>query len=217
MKRNWEFRLPEGDMYSALFLGTTSKSRPHIFRNACTARQFALSGNNICSTSYGWYNFTSCGHGSWAEKWSSFLYLQDYMNFGPSYCVGVLTSNFKLTYLQVLKLMILSIIQKAFQFQGITIYNTTIGTPETSKLLTTVIHGCQKWSHVMCVRKLTEPRAVHECRTMIKLEMVSVRYQSLNIRGAGGQGTACFLIRSPVLFKASNSKVWSSRSVIRQN
>jgi len=129
------------------------------------------------------------------------------MNFGPSYCVGVLTSNFKLTYLQVLKLMILSIIQKAFQFQGITIYNTTIGTPETSKLLTTVIHGCQKWSHVMCVRKLTEPRAVHECRTMIKLEMVSVRYQSLNIRGAGGQGTACFLIRSPVLFKASNSKV----------
>jgi hypothetical protein len=68
IKCNWEFRLPEGDMYSALFLGTTSKSKPHIFRNACTARQFALSGNNICSTSYGWYNFTSCGHGSWAEK-----------------------------------------------------------------------------------------------------------------------------------------------------
>jgi len=129
------------------------------------------------------------------------------MNSGPTYCVGDLASNFKLTYLQVLKSMILSIIQKAFQFRAITIHNTTIGTPDTSKLLTTVIHGCQKWSQVKCVRKLTAARPVHECRTMNKLETVGVTYHSLNIRRAGGQGMACFLIRSPVLFKASNSNV----------
>jgi hypothetical protein len=148
-------------MYSALFLGTTSKSRPHIFRNACTARQFALSGNNICSTSYGWYNFTSCGHGSWAEKRWAFVYLQDYINSGPTFCVRDFANNFKFTYLQVLESMILSIIQKAFQVRARTIYNTTIGTPETSTMLSTVIHSCKKWSDVNCVRNVTEARAVH--------------------------------------------------------
>jgi hypothetical protein len=129
------------------------------------------------------------------------------MNSGPIYCVGDLAINFKLTYLQVLKSMILSIIQKAFQFRAKTIYNRTIGTPATSKFLTTVIHGCQKWSRGKCVRKLMEARTVHECSTRIKLEMVSVTYQSLNIRSAGGQSMACLLIRSLFLFKASNSKV----------
>jgi len=117
------------------------------------------------------------------------------MKSGPTYCVGDLANNFKLTYLQVLKSMILSIIQKAFQFLVTTIYNTTIGTPGTSKLLTTVIHGCQKWSQVKCVRKLMEARTVLVRRTTIKLEMVSVMYQWLNIRRAGGQGMPCFLIR----------------------
>lgn len=213
IKLNWELRLPEGDMYSALFLGTTSKSRSHIFRNACTARQFALSGNNICSTSYGWYNFTSCGQGSWAEKRYSSLYFQDYMNSGPTYYVWDFASNFNLTYLQVLKTMIPSIIPTAFQFCAITTYNTTIGTPDTSTLLSPVIHSCQKLSNVKCVRKLVEARAVQECRKIIKLEMVCVRYQSLNIGSNEDQGMACFLIRNPVLFKASNSKVWTSRSV----
>jgi len=92
------------------------------------------------------------------------------MNSDPTYCVGDLAHNLKLTYLQVLKSMILSIILKAFQFRAMTIYNTTIGTNETSNCLTTVIHGCQKWSQVKCVRKLTEARVVHEYRTMIKFQ-----------------------------------------------
>jgi hypothetical protein len=56
--------LPDGDMASAFARGSTWKSKLHIFRKAWTARQFALSGSKICSTSYGWNSLTSLGHGS---------------------------------------------------------------------------------------------------------------------------------------------------------
>lgn len=51
-------------MNSALLRGSAAYFSFDIFKNAWVARQLALSGSNICSTSYGWNSFTSLGHGS---------------------------------------------------------------------------------------------------------------------------------------------------------
>ena len=63
-----EIFLPEGDICSALALISIMYSKLAMFRKACTAKIFALSGSKTCSTSNGWNNCTSPGQGSDAEN-----------------------------------------------------------------------------------------------------------------------------------------------------
>ena len=60
--------LPDGDICSAFDLISMVYSRLLMFKKAWTVSMFALSGNRTCSTSKGWYSWTSVGHGSEAIK-----------------------------------------------------------------------------------------------------------------------------------------------------